>query len=378
MPASTLVTGPLHVVLVAPPWFRLPPDGYGGIESVVAELADRLVLRGHRVTVIGHAGESLRATVVRTYLDPQGDRLGNQDVEVAHAASTRRLLAALRPDIIHDHTLAGPLLAPSRPAPTVATVHGPVNPDIAMYFEALRDCVQLVAISHAQRRADPRLPWLATVHNAVSVDAYPFRSTKDDYVLFLGRCSPDKGVHLAVEAARAAGRRLLLAMKCSEPTELEYFEAKVRPLLGPDTDYVGEVQGARKLALLAGARALICPVRWEEPFGMVAIEAMACGTPVVGLARGALPETVDDGVTGLLVHEPEDLPAAIEAAERLDPHACRVHVETRFSGAAMAAAYEDAYVDVLTRAKRPLHLPTWPVRPAAASPAPSAEASSGV
>ena len=351
MSASALVTGPLHVVLVAPPWFRLPPDGYGGIESVVAELADQLLLRGHRVTVIGHAGKRLRAAVVRTYLEPQGERLGNPDVEVAHAASTRRLMATLRPDIVHDHTLAGPLLAPSRPAPTVATVHGPVNPDIAMYFDALRDCVQLVAISHAQRRAEPRLPWIATVHNAVSVDAYPFRSTKDDYVLFLGRCSPDKGVHLAVEAARAAGRRRVLAMKCSEPAEFEYFDARVRPLLGPDTDYMGEVAGQRKLELLAGAKCLICPVRWEEPFGMVAIEAMACGTPVVGLERGALPETVDHGVTGLLVREPQDLPGAIAAAERLNPRSCRDHVEARFSGAAMAAAYETAYAEVIQRAR---------------------------
>lgn len=343
MTASPEPDAPLHVALLAPPWYQVPPAAYGGIESVVADLANQLVGQGHRVTLIGHAGEGLTAEVVGTYDEPQGDRIGDSAVEVAHAAAAQNMIAQLTPDVVHDHSLAGPLLAASRPCPTVVTMHGPPTPDIAMMFHALRSDVGLVAISDSQREQAPQLPWLSTVYNAVEVDQYPFRPQKDDFFLFLGRCTPDKGVHLAVQAARDAGRPLVLAMKCSEPHEQEYFDAEVKPLLGPDTDFVGEVGGERKLDLLARARALLFPIQWDEPFGMVAIEAMACGTPVVGSRRGALPETVVQGLTGVLVDDPAELPAALHAVEEIDPRTCREHVAQRFSGEAMAHGYAHAY-----------------------------------
>ena len=339
----------LTIALLAPPWFRIPPDGYGGIEVVVAELADTLLDRGHHVTVVGLAGNGLRAPARSTYREPQGDRLGDVAVEVAHLAQARQVIAELRPDVVHDHTLAGPLLAPSRSCPTVVTAHGPVTADIERYFTALSDCIHLVSISDSQRASTPHLPWLSTVYNAVSVDDYPFRDEKEDYVLFLGRCCPEKGVDTAIQVARAAGRRLVIAMKCSEPQEQAFFTERVKPLLGDDTDYIGEVAGDEKLDLIARASALLCPVRWDEPFGLVAIESMACGTPVVALRRGAFSETVQDGVTGVLTDDAADLPRALDSARYVDPTACRERVASRFSPQAMAEGYERAYRQALAR-----------------------------
>jgi glycosyltransferase involved in cell wall biosynthesis len=337
----------LRIAMVAPPWYEVPPAGYGGIEQVVAELVERLIDRGHQVTLIGIRAEGSRAEVLSTYPTAQAERIGDPAVEAAHAAAADQLIADLRPDLVHDHTLTGPLLAGGREIPTVITAHGPVTDDVGMLFASLGDSIRLVALSEAQIRPRPDLPWAGVVHNAVATDQFPFRAEKDDYALFLGRCNPTKGVHLAIDAARAAGRRLVLAMKCNEPAEQEYFDAEVQPRLGPDTEYVGEAGGEEKLALLAGARCLLFPIRWEEPFGMVAIEAMACGTPVVGFRRGALPEIVAEGVTGVLVSDPDELPAAIAHADTFSPAACRERVETSFSGARMAADYERIYRAVL-------------------------------
>jgi len=264
-------------------------------------------------------------------------------VEVAHGAAAGRLIEGMQPDVVHDHSLAGPLLAAARRPPTVVTVHGPVTDDLELYYRSLGESVGLVALSNAQRRAAPDLPWMGTVHNALGLERFPFQDTKGDWVLVLARCAPDKGVHIAIDAAREAGRRVVMALKCGEPRERDYFEEFVEPRLGPDVDYIGEASTDDKMKLLAGASCLLFPICWEEPFGMVAIEAMACGTPVVAFRRGALPETVLDGVTGVLVSRPEELPAAIQRADSLSPLACREHVERRFSSAGMAAAYEQVY-----------------------------------
>lgn len=336
-------TDALHITLLAPPWYAVPPEGYGGIEIVVADLAEGLIARGHQVTVVATGPRGTRADTFSTYPEPQSARIGNAVVEVAHAAAAARLIEQVQPDVVHDHCLAGPLLARARRQPTVVTVHGPVTDDFALYYRSLGHEVGLVALSEAQCRPAPDLAWVGTVHNALRVERFPFQDAKDDYTLVLARCSPDKGVHLAIDAARAAGRRLVMALKCSEPQERDYFEEYVEPRLGPDVDYVGEASFTDKLKLLAGASCLLFPVCWDEPFGMVAIEAMACGTPVVGFGRGALPETIRDRVTGVLVSRPDELPAAIGRASSLSPAACREHVERTFSSAGMAEGYERVY-----------------------------------
>jgi glycosyltransferase involved in cell wall biosynthesis len=338
----------LRIAMIAPPWFTVPPQGYGGVENMCADLVDGLVERGHEVTLIGAGMPGTKAgRFEATYLQPPSSRLGEPLPEVLHSAAVARVLASLDVDLVHDHTLAGPLLARGRGVPTVVTMHGPVAGEPGEYYRQLGDTVSLVAISAAQRRAAPDLAWRGTVHNAVDVTSFPYRADKEEMLLFLGRMHPDKGVHLAIDAARAAGLPIVVAGKCTEPVELEYFRTCIEPRLGPDVTIFGTADAAAKRDLLARAAVLVFPILWDEPFGMVMIEAMACGTPVVALRRGAVPEVVVDGVTGILCDDAAELPAAIRAARDLSPAACRARVESHFDAATMVAGYEAVYRKVL-------------------------------
>jgi glycosyltransferase involved in cell wall biosynthesis len=302
--------------------------------------------------VTGAGQNRTKARFIATYDTPQGARIGEPLPELVHAAAVGEILENLDVDLIHDHTLAGPLLARGRDLPTVHTVHGPVIGEPGEYYRRLGDSVQLVAISDAQRATAPDLNWSATVHNAAHVEDFPYREGKQDWVLFLGRATPDKGMHLAIDAARAVGLPIKLAAKCTEPSERAYFEAEIRPRLGAGVEWLGEVGGETKKELLATARCLLFPICWEEPFGMVMIEAMACGTPVVALRRGSVPEVVSHGTTGLICDHPDELPAALHAIQAIDPAECRKHVLTRFHPDTMAAGYENAYRHALARAAR--------------------------
>jgi glycosyltransferase involved in cell wall biosynthesis len=207
-----------------------------------------------------------------------------------------------------------------------------------------RGSLSLVAISDDQRHRGAGLPWLGRVYNGVRVRSFPFGERKEDFVLFLGRCSPDKGMDVAIDVARSAGRHLMLAAKCNEPAEQAYFEQHIRPRLGPDVTWLGEVGGRQKLDLLLRARCLIFPIQWDEPFGMVLIEAMSCGTPVVALRRGSVAELIDDGVTGLVTTDISRLPELIEQVERISPATCRRVATERFDIDQMARGYEQLYL----------------------------------
>jgi glycosyltransferase involved in cell wall biosynthesis len=330
--------------MIAPPWFTVPPQGYGGVENMCADLVDGLVERGHEITLIGAGNPGTRAGLfVPTYAEPPSGRLGEPLPEVLHTAAVARVLAGSDVDLVHDHTLAGPLLARGRGMPTVVTMHGPVAGEPGEYYRQLGDTVDLVAISRAQRSAAPDLSWLGTVYNAVDVETFPYRAAKEEMLLFLGRLHPDKGVHLAIDAARSAGLPIVVAGKCSEAVELEYFRTQIQPRLGPDVTIFGTADATQKRDLLSRAAALVFPVLWDEPFGMVMIEAMACGTPVVALRRGSVPEVVVDGVTGVLCDDPLELPGAIEAVRRLAPADCREHVRSCFDVDTMVAGYEALY-----------------------------------
>jgi glycosyltransferase involved in cell wall biosynthesis len=340
--------------MIAPPYFDVPPTAYGGVEAVVADLVDALVGRGHEVTLIGAGQHRTRAQrFLASYETGPADRLGEPLPEVVHAAQVARLLDGLDVDVVHDHTLAGPLLARGRRTPTVVTVHGPTSGEPGDYYQALGATVRFVAISDAQRATAPALPWAATVHNAIRADTFPFRADKEDFALFLGRFCQDKAPHLAIEAARAAGLPITLAGKCTEPPERAYFAREIEPRLGPDTTLFGVADANAKRDLLARAACVLFPICWEEPFGLVVIEAMACGTPVVALRRGAVPELIVPGQTGVIVDRPEELPAAISAARRLDPGICRKHVEANFTTDVMAAGYESAYRQALAEIADP-------------------------
>jgi glycosyltransferase involved in cell wall biosynthesis len=343
MPGTSDSAGGMHVAMVAPPWFSIPPEAYGGIEEVVADLTRALIARGHKVTLVGAGEDATPAEFLRTYDEPPSERLGEPVPEVLHAAATARLLADIDVDVVHDHTLAGPLTATSRPAPTAATMHGPMDGELGHYYRQLGDSVSLVAISDSQRALAPDLNWVGTVYNGINVASFPFQEAKEDWVLFLGRFNPDKGAHLAIDAAQAAGRPIVLAGKLNEPAEHEYFDEAVRPRLSRDVRYVGQVDAKQKRELYGKAACVLFPVQWPEPFGMVMVEAMACGTPVVALRQGSVPEVVVDGTTGIICDTPGELGAAIPRAERLRPAACREHVARRFDVAVMAEGYETVY-----------------------------------
>jgi len=333
----------LRIAIVAPPWYEIPPASYGGVERVCASLVDGLVERGHDVTLIAAGRNHTRGEFVRTVAIPPGEGGDFESLtEVIHAARAQQALDELKVDVVHDHSVAGPLAASARRAPTVLPAHMPLAGEESWveYYRAIVANVSLVALSEAQRRAAPGLRWAGLVPNGVDVGQFPFRADKDEYVLYLGRISATKGVDLALAAARTAGRRLVIAGKGTIPSEHEYFEHEIRPQLGDCVDWVGEVSGQQKVDLLARARCLIFPIRWQEPFGLVLLEAMACGTPVVALGHGAVAEVVDDGRTGFVCQRPSELADAINDVSRLDATDCREHVRRHFSVERMVDGYE--------------------------------------
>jgi glycosyltransferase involved in cell wall biosynthesis len=229
-------------------------------------------------------------------------------------------------------------------------MHGPVEGEQGDLMAALGATVHVVAISQAQREERSDINWVAMVHHALDVTQYPYAPQKDDVVLWMGRFSPDKGPGLAIDAARAAGLPIVLAGKCSEPAELEFFDAEIAPRLGEGVTYVGEADMDAKRELCARARALVFPIQWEEPFGIVMLEALACGTPVVATDRGSVAEIVEDGVTGIVVAADagvDRIARALNDAVVIDPARCRASVRERFTPERMADGYEAVYRSVV-------------------------------
>jgi glycosyltransferase involved in cell wall biosynthesis len=340
--------------MVVPPWYQLPPPGYGGVEQMAAALVDALVAGGHRVTLFGAGtGTGTAAGFVSTVREPQFELLGQILPELVHVTRVNGHIAAGDFDVVHDHTWAGLLTAPVRAAPTVATVHGSPTGQLGDYLCTLDRSVALVSISDAQRRQNPNLTWAATVHNGLAGvgEEYSHRSP-DAPVLWLGRFSGEKGPDLAIRACRAAGLPLVLAGKRNEPAEEAYFDETVAPLLHDGVEVVTNAGRQRTEELLHSARCLLLPIRWEEPFGMVMVEAMAAGTPVVALDRGAVPEVVVPGETGFICTDPDELPDALHRVPEIDPAACVAHVRTNFSADLMARRYEQVYRDTAARFPR--------------------------
>ncbi len=345
----------LHIVEVVPPYFDIPPAAYGGVESVVADLADELVARGHQVTILGAGKQRTKARYVQLWDRTLPERLGEAYPEIMNILLTRRAIQRLARwdgiDVIHEHTVGGPVNATIYAGlglPTVVTAHGPVDREFGVLYRELGQDIDLVAISDRQRTLAPDLNWVGRVHNAVRVESFPFRRQKQAYALFLGRFSPDKGAHLALEAAHEAGLPLVLAGKCEEAVEKKYLDGEVMPRLRPEDTFLGVADAHAKRKLLANAACLLFPVQWEEPFGMVMIEAMACGTPVVAMRAGAVPEVVRHEVTGIICDEAGQLSGAIRDSGDIDPYACRAHVAQSFSAQMLAAGYEGVFRSLLT------------------------------
>ena len=335
----------MRVSLFSPVWFAVPPGRYGGIEAVVHNLAEGLVDAGVDVTLFASGDSSTRAELVSVFDTAPSERIGQTFWELQHALSFLERAGDF--DVVHDHSgLLGLTLFGLTRCPLIHTVHGPLTGEPGAVYEracAVVHDVGLVSLTLSQRAPLPHLPWVANIGNAIDASRYPLRRRPGESLLFLGRMSPEKGAHRAIRVARCAGRPLKIAAKCREPGEVAYFERFVEPHLGPDVEYVGEVGHEEKCRLLAEAHALLVPIEWQEPFGLVMIEALACGTPVVALRRGSVPELLRHGSTAFVADDLGGMVAGVDLVGDLDPAELRRDVEKRFSVERMVDAHLQLY-----------------------------------
>ncbi len=340
----------MRIAMVAPLIEAVPPRLYGGTERVVSVITEELVKKGHQVTLFASGDSQTKAELVACC--PQGLRL-DPDVRdtVAYTMVQMDLVyqRAVEFDLIHNHAdyFAFPFDRLSS-TPTVTTMHGRLDlAGIQRLYNWFSDQV-LVSISNNQRGALPRANWLATVYNGIDLSHYRFRPEGGDYLVFLGRISPEKRPDRAIEIARDLGMRLLIAAKIDRVDEA-YYEHAIAPLIkdSPLLEYVGEVDEGEKDKLLGGAYAYLFPIDWPEPFGLTMVEAMATGTPVVAYRAGSVPEVVADGVTGFICGTFREMVEAVPRVKDLDRAACRRLVEERFSGEMMAQGYVHAYQRLL-------------------------------
>jgi glycosyltransferase involved in cell wall biosynthesis len=335
----------MRIAVLSPVWFAVPPSGYGGIEWVVSLLADGLVEAGHEVTLFASGDSRTKAELVAVFETAPSELIGKSLPELHHALDC--FARAGEFDVVNDHS--GPLavaLGGLVETPVVHTVHGPLTGEPGLVYERLGQVapsVGLISISLNQRRPKPELNWAGNCPNALDLQLYPCKPHRGEYLLYLGRMSPEKGAHRAIAVAMETGLPLKLAGKKQDPREIRYFEELVRPHLVDGIEYLGEVSHGEKVELLQNARATLFPIEWEEPFGLVMIESMACGTPVIATRYGAVPEVIEDGVSGIIVDDYREMPAALERADALDPLECRRYVEERFGPQRMVRDYLDVY-----------------------------------
>jgi glycosyltransferase involved in cell wall biosynthesis len=342
----------MRIALIAPVWFPVPPTGYGGIEWVVWLLADGLVEAGHDVTLFASGDSHTKATLASVYQQAPSDKIGTSIVELHHCLACYERAAEF--DVVNDHSgLPAAAVAGALSIPALHTVHGPVDAIGGVVYDQIARIapqVGLISISLNQRKPMPHLPWVANCPNALDFSLYPVKPHRGDYLLFLGRMSADKGCHRAIDVAVTAGLPLKIAGKRREPAEIEYFEQYVRPHLSGQIEYLGEVTHGEKVELLQDARATLFPIEWEEPFGLVMIESMACGTPVIATRYGAVPEVIDEDTSGVVVDDYREMASALERADALDPLEIRHVCEVRFAPERMVADYLAAYGEAIARA----------------------------
>jgi glycosyltransferase involved in cell wall biosynthesis len=335
----------MRIAILAPPWFAVPPTGYGGIEWIVSLLADGLSEREHEVTLFASGDSRTKATLAFAFEHAPSELIGRSLPELRHVLACYERSGDF--DVINDHT--GPLgavLGGLSRSPVVHTVHGPLDAEPGEVYEAIgkvAPSVGLISISLNQRRPKPGLNWVANIPNALDLEHYPCKPHRGDYLLFLGRMNREKGAHRAIAVAMELGLPLKLAGKTREPREREYFAEFIEPHVGDNIEYLGEVNHGMKVELLQNARATLFPIEWEEPFGLVMIESMACGTPVIATRRGAVPEVIEDGRSGVIVDDYREIPQALERADAIDPLECRRYVEERFAPGRMVEDYLQAF-----------------------------------
>ncbi|WGL50354.1 glycosyltransferase family 4 protein [Nocardioides sp. BP30] len=339
----------MRIGLIAPPGLPIPPRAYGGTESVIDRLARGLVGAGHEVLLAAASNSTCPVPRVSGTEEALEDAPVCVDTNTELRHVIRAYAAMSDVDVVHDHTLTGPLCARAPVGtPVVSTAHGPFDAMLAPLYRAFRG-VALVAISHHQAATAEGIPLAGVIHHGLDVGSVPVGRGSGGYASFLGRMSPEKGPREAALVARAAGVPLRMAAKLREPAELAYFEAEVKPLLCSDVEFLGELGHDEKLELVGDSFALLNPMQWAEPFGLVMIEALATGTPVVATPVGSAPELVEDGVTGHLRRGIPGLAAALLDAPELDRSTCRAVAARWFSSERMVADHVRLYEELLSR-----------------------------
>lgn len=336
----------MKIAQLAPPYLPCPPEGYGGVERVIAELTDGLVARGHEVTLFANPRSRTAAELVSTALMDQ--ETFHWHSEVVHVSQSLGKMAGF--DVVHNHTTAALPFWRFAGLPMVTTVHGTTGWEVIRpVYEHARD-VPLVSVSDSQRLLGVTgLNWIGTVYNGIDTERFTLdqdRLGDRDYLLHMATLCERKGTADAVRIALATGRRLIIAGRV-DPSDQAFYDAEVAPYIdGEQIRMVGQVDGPEKVALIQGAAAMVLPIHWEEPFGLVMAEAMACGVPVLVLERGSARELVEDGVTGFIRKTSDELAEAVPELAGIDPHACRRRVVERFSHRAMVDGYLAVYQDI--------------------------------
>jgi glycosyltransferase involved in cell wall biosynthesis len=343
---------PLRIAQVAPPMERVPPRAYGGTERVVIELVREQVRRGHDVTTFASGDSEVPGRLIATVPEALRPSGYSGDPSPYFYLTIQSVLDHVDQfDVIHSHLeWASFLLARISPIPVVSTFHGRL--DLPWAEASFRSAPPgLVAISANQASTHPEVPWAGIVHNGLTMDDAPFDRRRGDGLCFVGRVAPEKGILEAIEIAKATGRPLRIAAKTSQlPAERAYYEDVFTPALdaaGSSVEYLGELEQAERDLLFAESYASLMPGSWPEPFGLVAIEALACGTPIIARRVGALPEIIREGVDGFFGDDIAQLSYHVDRVAELDREAIRASVLERFSAARMADSYEAIYRSLL-------------------------------
>jgi len=352
LPQSRLIV--LKIALLAPFEEPVPPKKYGGTELVVYNLAEELVALGHDVTLIASGDSTTTATLapgVESAIRVLAKSRNPQTRMALNYQGLANALSIIREgnfDILHNH-YGWPLLMFERllNCPIITTLHGTLADPTEQEMYSVHKDKSYISISDSQRRHGPSLNYLGTVYNGIQVDRFSFNATPQNYLAFLGRITPDKGPKYAIEIARKTNQRLIMAAKI-DPTDQAYFEQIIEPLIdGDQIQFIGEVDHQGKVELLSNARALISPLQWDEPFGLVNTESLACGTPVITINRGSMPEIIENGKVGFLCANVDEMIDRVADIGSIDRAACRQHVESRFTSQVMATQYLQYYNQLL-------------------------------
>ena len=357
VPRSARGLGPLRIAQIAPLFESVPPRLYGGTERVVAYLCQELKQRGHHVTLFA-SGDSTIDVPLKPGCPNSLRTSGLDRFGTAYYLPMLSELCEIAEDfdIVHSHIdyWSFPFQRMMR-VPTVSTMHNRMDqPELNSVYRYYKD-LPLVSISNAQRSLAADLRWIRTVYHGIPEERFKFNPGPGKYLAFLGRFSPEKRPDLAIEVARRAGIPLKMAAKVDR-VDRQYFDTVVKPLLsGPGVEYVGEISEREKAQFLGQALALLFPIDWAEPFGLVMIEALACGTPVIARPCGSVPEVLKDGITGFIARGVDGMVEAVRKIDDLSRQIVREEFETRFSAAIMAAHYEELYYDLIEDVHKPTH-----------------------